>query len=125
MPNHRSLFIVTAALSLGLATPLLAQDRSAVTPAQLDAAAAARPAGDRQEIRSLLSTDEARTLASRMGVSAADLSARVASLDEATLSLLAERAQAGERDLAGGDNTVVISTTAIIIGLLVLILLLK
>lgn len=124
MPNHRSLFMATAVLSLGLAAPLLAQDRSAVTPAQLDAAAAARPARA-EAIRNLLSTDQARTLAGRMGVSAEDLSARVASLDEATLSLLAERALAGERDLAGGDSKVIISTTAIIIGLLVLILLLK
>jgi hypothetical protein len=60
-----------------------------------------------------------------MGVSTAELSARVATLDEASLNLLAQSSEAGERDLAGGDGKIIISTTAVIIGLLLLILLIK
>jgi len=123
MPNHRTLFIAMAIVSLGVATPLVAQGRSAVSPAELDAAAAARPAGNRQAVRNLLSTGEAQSVAGRMGLSAADLSARVASLDDASLNLLAEQAGVVDRDLAGGDGKIVISTTAVIIGLLLLILL--
>jgi hypothetical protein len=125
MPNHRTLFMAMAVVSLGVATPLVAQGRSAVSPAELDAAAATRPVGNRQAVRNLLSTSQAQTVAGQMGLSAAELSARVARLDDASLNLLAERAGAGDRDLAGGDGTIIISTTAVIIGLLLLILLIK
>jgi hypothetical protein len=125
MSNYRTLFTAMAVVSLGVATPLVAQGRSAVSPAELDAAAATRPVGNRQAVRNLLSTSQAQTVAGQMGLSAAELSARVARLDDASLNLLAERAGAGDRDLAGGDGTIIISTTAVIIGLLLLILLIK
>jgi len=51
-----------------------------------------------------------------------ELAAIVSTLDEATLSQLADRTRAADRDLAGGDQ-IVISTTVIIIILLILILL--
>jgi hypothetical protein len=125
MSNHRTLFIAMAIVSLGVATPLVAQGRSAVSPAELDAAAAAQPAGNQQAVRNLLSSSQAQTVAGQMGLSAAELSTRVASLDDASLNLLAERAGVPDRDLAGGDGKIIISTTAVIIGLLLLILLIK
>ena len=125
MPNHRTLFIAMAIVSLGVAAPLAAQGRSAVSPAELDAAAAARPAGNRQAVRNLLSTSQVQTVAGQMGLSATELSTRVAGLDDASLNQLAERAGVPDSDLAGGDGKIIISTTAVIIGLLLLILLIK
>lgn len=62
-------------------------------------------------------------MAGRMGITPAELSARVAGLNQASLNLLAQRAQVDDRILAGGSRSIVISTTAIIIALLILILL--
>jgi hypothetical protein len=60
-----------------------------------------------------------------MGVSEQELTARVNSLDQATLDRLAAQAQgqAGDEALAGG-NSVVIGYTALIIILLVVVILL-
>lgn len=123
MSTCRSLSLLTALAMLGVASPVVAQSRSAVRGADLDAAVAARPAAHREAVRSLLSSDDARQLAGRMGVSSADLSARVAALDGASLDRLAQQAGVNDQILAGGSDKVVISTTAIIIGLLIIILL--
>lgn len=123
MSKYRSLSLLAAAAALGVATPLVAQDRSAVSGADLDAAVAARPGANREAVRSLLSSDRARQVAGQMGVSPADLSARVAALDGASLDRLAQQAGVNDQILAGGDEKVVISTTVIIIILLVVILL--
>jgi CHASE3 domain sensor protein len=58
-----------------------------------------------------------------MGISPSELSARVATLDSATLDRLAQRTAASDPALAGGD-TVTISVTLLIVALLVLIILL-
>lgn len=123
MSRYRSLSLLAAATAFGVATPLAAQDRSAVSTTDLDAAVAARPGANREAVRSLLSSDRARQVAGQMGVSPADLSARVAALDGASLDRLAQQAGVTDQILAGGDQKVVISTTVIIIILLVLILL--
>ena len=112
-----------AVVTLALSAPLAAQARSIINGTELDAAVAARPAGNREAVKSLLATPEARQVAAHMGVNASELSARVASLNDASLNRLAERARASQRDLAGGSSTIVISTTTVIIGLLILILL--
>lgn len=117
----RAMILVAAAVSA--VAPLQAQGRSAVSGAELDAAVVAQPAAGRDAVRELLTTPHAQQVAGRMGVSPAELSARVATLDEASLNRLAERARFDDRILAGGDSKIVISTTAIIIGLLILILL--
>lgn len=123
MSKCRSLSLLTAAAVCGVAAPVMAQDRSAVTGADLDAAVAARPEAGREAVRSLLSSDEARQVAGRMGMTSDDLSARVAALDGASLDRLARQAGVNDQILAGGDQKVVISTTVIIIALLVIILL--
>ena len=112
-----------AVLAFGLTAPVYAQSRSAVTSADLDAAVVAHPAGNREALQAFLTTDQAQTAAARIGVNPADLSARVSTLDQTSVDLLAQRAGVGDPALAGGDQKVVISTTAIIIVLLVLILL--
>ena len=109
--------LVVAAASLALASPALGQSRSAVTGNELDVAAAARPATTRAAVAEYFSTDAARALAARMGITQSDLQARIAGLDQASLDRI------GDKALAGGSSTIVISTTAIIIALLLLILL--
>ena len=123
MSNHRTLSLLLAAAALGLSAPLYAQGRSAATTAELEAAVAGRPAGTREAVRDFLALPQVQKVADRMGVSTADLSAGVASLDQASLDRIAQQTVVGDRPLAGGANTIVISTTAIIIGLLILILL--
>ena len=123
MSNHRTVSLLLAAAALGLTTSLHAQGRSAVTTAELEAAVAVRPAGTRQAVRDFLALPQVQKVADRMGVSTADLSAGVAGLDQASLDRIAQQTVVGDRPLAGGANTIVISTTAIIIGLLILILL--
>ena len=123
MSNRRTLSLLLAAAALGLTAPLHAQGRSAVTTAELEAAVAVRPAGTRQAVRDFLALPAVQTVADRMGVSTADLSAGVAGLDQASLDRFAQQTAVPDRPLAGGANTIVISTTAIIIGLLILILL--
>jgi hypothetical protein len=123
MSNHRTLSLLVAASAFGLTAPLHAQGRSAVTTAELEAAVTVRPAGTRQAVRDFLALPQVQKVADRMGVSTADLSAGVAGLDQASLDRIAQQTAVGDRTLAGGANTIVISTTAIIIGLLILILL--
>jgi hypothetical protein len=122
MSNHRTLSLLLAVAALGLSAPLHAQGRSAATTAELEAAVAGRPAGTREAVRDFLALPQVQKVADRMGVSTADLSAGVASLDQASLDRIAQQTVVGDRPLAGGAN-IVISTTAIIIGLLILILL--
>ena len=123
MSKCSSLSLLATVAALGVATPLVAQERSAVSGAELDAAVAARPGANREAVRTLLSSDRARQVAGRMGVSSAELSARVAALDGASLDRLALQAGVNDEVLAGGADKVVISTTAIIIALLIIILL--
>ena len=122
MSKQLTLSTLLILAALGGTAPLKAQGSSAVSSAELDAAVAARASRDVRAVRALLASEETRRIAGRMGVSASELSTRVASLDQTALDQLAQSAQADDRILAGGAN-VVISTTAIIIGLLVLILL--
>jgi len=95
MSKSFSLLSILAVAALGLAAPLAAQERSAVTGVELDAAVSARPAGTRQAVPGV-----------RVDANApVDLPSRD-----------------GDRVLAGGSN-VVITSTVVIIALLVIILL--
>jgi hypothetical protein len=124
MSKSFSLSMIMAVAALGMTAPLCAPSRSAVSRAELDAAVAERPAVAQGAVREFLTTDGVRDVARRMGVSGSELSAAVASLDEATLNRIASQAGISDKALAGGANTIVISaTTAIIILLIVIILL--
>lgn len=120
-----SLSMIMAVATVALTAPLTAQDRSAVSATELDAAVAERPADVdvREAIQGFLITDRGQEVADRMGVSASELSARIASLDDASLNLIAEQAGISEEVLAGGADTIVLTTTTVIIVLLVIILL--
>jgi len=119
------LSMTLALATLCLAAPLSAQDRSAVSVAELDAAIAERPADVdvRGAIQEFLATDRGQEVADRMGVSVSDLSDRVANLDDASLNRIADDAGISQEVMAGGANTIVITTTTLIIVLLVIILL--
>jgi len=123
MSKPFSLSMIMAVAALGLTAPLLAQGRSAVTTEELDAAVTERPAAVREAVREFLTTDAARALADRMGVSVSELSARVASIDRASLNRIAEQAGVSDEVLAGGADTIVITTTTAIIILLLIIIL--
>ncbi len=125
MSKRLSLSMLMAVTALGVTGPLHAQVRSAVSGAELDAAVAARPAASAEAVRKFLATDQAQEAASRLGVSASELSSRVASLDQASLNQIAERTDSRDRILAGGADTIVIGTTTAIIIVLLIILLVR
>ena len=117
MSKRISLSLAAAFAAIAIAAPLHAQKRSTVDAVALDAAVAARPDRSRAFVTSTLTSSTALTAAASMGMSPENLATRIASLDDASAKKVADQI------LAGGDSTVVISTTAIIIGLLILILL--
>ncbi len=121
-------FLLSMSLSLAalsLTGPLSAQERSAVSSAELDAAIATKhvDSNARGAIQHLLATDQGQEVAGRLGVSVSDLSNRVAALDDASLDRIADEAGLSQAAMAGGANTIVITTTTVIIVLLVVLLL--
>ena len=80
-------------------------------------------ADDREAIRRLLAIEQVREVAEDAGLDLKRAESAIAALDDAEVGLIAAQARAVNDALAGGQSTVTISTTAIIIGLLVLILL--
>jgi len=117
MSKITPLTLLAAVATITMSSTLSAQDRSTVSSAALDAAVASRPADSRAELSTVLMSSEGIAAASRLGVSADELSARIAALDDATAQQLADQLP------AGGSSTVVIGTTALIIILLVVIIL--
>jgi hypothetical protein len=123
MSRPFSLLMLMAVAGVSLTAPIAAQTRSAVSVAELDAAVAERPAAAREAVLKFLTTDRAQEAADRMGVNISDLSARVAGLDQASLTQVAHQAGMTDEVLAGGaDSRIVISATTLIIILLVVIL---
>jgi len=78
---------------------------------------------DREMVRRFLQRDDVRKVAGKAGIDIARADAAVAAMSPADVARVAAQARQAETDLAGGASTVTISTTTIIIGLLVLILL--
>lgn len=113
---------ILALATLGASAPLAAQTRSAVSSTELESAVLKAPATNQETVQRFLRDSRVTAVATKLGIRTADLAAVVSTLDEVTLSQVADRTRAADRDLAGGDQ-VVISTTVIIIVLLVLILL--
>ena len=118
--------IVVSAFALlaaaGATTPLAAQTRSAVSSTELETAVTRAPAANQEAVQRFLRDSRVNEIAAKLGIKTADLAAAVRTLDEGTLSQVADRTRASDRDLAGGDQ-IIVSTTVVIIVLLVLILL--
>ena len=79
--------------------------------------------GDRAAIREALGRPEVQSLANKTGIDVDRLSAAVNTMSDADAQRAADAAREVNQSLVGGASTVTISTTTIIIGLLVLILL--
>lgn len=106
--------------------PLHAQTSHAAPQSALDAAVqdhAADAAADRETVARLLQRPDVQAIAGDLGLDLRRAESAVATLDDQQLTELATQARQAEQALAGGQSSVTISTTMIIIGLLVLILL--
>ncbi|MCC7051917.1 MAG: hypothetical protein IT355_01535 [Gemmatimonadaceae bacterium] len=117
MSLHRSFGAMAALTAIVIASPLAAQSRSIVDAGTLDAAMSARPDSNRAAVTAILTTPRARAAAATLGLGPEAVAARLATLDDAGVRQVADQV------LAGGESTVVISTTAIIIGLLLILVL--
>ena len=78
---------------------------------------------DRETVRLFLQRADVRAIAGKYGVDIRGAESAVAAMDASEVANIASQARAANDTLAGGQGSVTISTTAIIIGLLVLILL--
>ena len=123
---RRSLPIaVTALLFLALPTAGRAQQH-AVSAETLDAIATSHAASidaERAELEAFLARPEVRDIAESSGIDILTAQAAVATLSTSDIGRLSGPLAQADAALAGGD-TVVISTTALIIGLLILIIIL-
>lgn len=118
--------VVVVFLLVAVVPPVNAQTSHAAPPSALDAAVqehVASTAADREAVVRLLARPEVRAVAGDLGIDLRRAESAVATLEGRTLTELAGQARQVEQALAGGQSRVTISTTLIIIGLLVLILL--
>lgn len=119
--------VVALFLCVLVAVPQVsAQTPHVASPATLDAALQQQVSAverDRETVRLFLQRDDVKAIAGKAGIDIGRAETAVAALDASELATLAAQAQRAEQGLAGGQSKVTISTTTIIIGLLVLILL--
>ena len=122
----RQVFTPLLVLLIAIPSRALAQDRHAISPSAIGAAVAehiAEEQADRAAIREALARPEVRILAEQSGVDPEHLGALAGTISGSKLKAVANQARAVNESLVGGASTVTLSTTTIIIGLLVLILL--
>ena len=103
-----------------------AQSQHVASQAALDAAVQQQVRGvdrDRETVRLFLQRTDVTTVARNAGLDVGRAESAVAAMSPSELASLAEQARQAEQSLAGGQSSVTISTTMIIIGLLVLIVL--
>jgi len=120
-----SIVVVTFVFSV-VAIPAHAQTSHAAPQSALDAAVQAhveRSAADREMVQRLLERPEVQAVAGDIGLDLRRAQSAVSTLDGQQLSTIAAQAGQVDQALAGGQSSITISTTMIIIGLLVLILL--
>jgi len=124
MRTLASIVFVTLSLS-AVATPADAQVSHAAPQSVLDAAVqdhVAAGAADREVVQRLLERPEVQAVAGDIGLDLRSAHSAVSTLDAQQLATIAAQARQAERALAGGQSTITLSTTMIIIGLLLLIL---
>lgn len=103
-----------------------AQGAHAATQSAIDSALeqhVSSVAADRADVLRVLEHPAVKEVASRVGIDLRRSAGAVATVEGQDLSALAAQARQAEQALSGGQSKVTISTTVIIIGLLVLILL--
>jgi hypothetical protein len=119
------LFFVVFCL-VGIMYPVHAQEPHVAAQSSIDQALqqhAAGSAADREAVLRLLDRADVKALAGEAGLDLQDATQAVFALDGAELAELAAQARQAEQALIGGQSSVTLQTTWIIIGLLVLILL--
>jgi len=103
-----------------------AQSQHVASQAALDAAVQQQVRAvdrDRETVRLFLQRDDVRAVAGNAGLDVGRAESAVAAMSPSELASLAEQTRQAEQSLAGGQSSVTISTTMIIIGLLVLVVL--
>jgi acetyl-CoA carboxylase carboxyltransferase component len=117
--------VLALLFTLAIRLPVSAQQHVAdqATLDQVVADHVRQKADDREAIRRVLEIEQVREVAEGAGLDLKRAQTAVVALDDAEVGLIAAQARAVNDALAGGQSTVTISTTVIIIGLLVLILL--
>jgi hypothetical protein len=111
-----------------IASPSFAQQARVVDSAAMTQALAGQADLERSQrelVRRVLGSSDARELASRLGLSVERADSAVATLSGAELNTLAQQAGAVDTALAGGSRTIVISTTTLLLVLIIVILLVK
>ena len=106
--------------------PVHAQSAHAAPPSALEAAVQQHVAStdaNREMVLQLLTRPEIQAVAGKAGIDLRRAEGIVTTLDGSALSEVAAQARQVEQALAGGQSSITLSTTMIIIGLLVLILL--
>lgn len=120
--------LAAAALVLAVsALPLGAQESHVLGRSEVERATADADRSEvaqRAAIRSVLGREEVRSAAEASGIDLVEAREAVAMLEGEDLDRAATQAREVDRALAGGHGTVVIGTTALIIALLVLIIIL-
>jgi hypothetical protein len=122
------MFVMSLAMlfTLVAAVPRVeAQETHTASPAALDAALqqhVSTSTADRDTVLRLLERDDVKEIAGEAGLDLRRAASAVATLTGEELASLAVQARQVERDLAGGQSTITISTTLIIIALLIIIL---
>ena len=108
-----------------LVTPALSQEVHVVDQAAMERAVSESMSEDdahREAVLRLLRRGEVHRLAAKVRLDLRQAEAAVSTLEGEELARLASLAREAESQLAGGQSKVTVSTTMIIIGLLVLIL---
>jgi hypothetical protein len=103
-----------------------AQGSHAATQSAIDAALeqhVSSVAADRADVLRVLEHPAVKDIASRAGIDLRRATSVVETANAQQVSTMATQARQAEQALAGGQSSITISTTVIIIGLLVLILL--
>ena len=118
--------VLVVLLSLLAMPRIQAQASHTASQSAIDAALqqhVSTAAADRADLLRVLGNTEVKAVAEKAGLDLRRATTAVASLDGQALTQLAAQARQVDQALAGGQSSVTISTTVIIIGLLVLILL--
>jgi len=119
------IFVIALLCAFSVSPSVSAQQRHAADQAILDQVVAdhVQQAGDdREAILRVLEFEQVRELAGRVGLDLKHAEAAVTTLDDVELGVIAAQARTVNDALVGGQSHITISTTVIIIGLLVLIL---
>lgn len=116
------LMIAVAAAPLVAQAPTGASGDAAADPAVDATAYGAETAEDRSVVIRFLERDDVRSVASRLRIDTDELAGRVDEMSPAQQAKVADRARELDQNQAAAEN-ITLSTTTIIVGLLVLILL--